>query len=180
MAHNQKMLEERGKDWGKQVRLIGLSIDNDAQTVKNHVEAKGWNSVEHYHVRTAGCTADKDYGVQGVPHVLLVDTKGKIVFVGHPASRKLEEDIDKLLKGETLSGEGTGQSAAEEGEKSSNAATEEEVEKSKTEFIANAKQYMADNQEELQKLARGFLVLVDEASYDVKSQKLSHNMSCIT
>jgi hypothetical protein len=39
---------------------------------------------------------------------------------------------------------------------------------------------MADNQEELQKLARGFLVLVDEASYDVKSQKLSHNMSCIT
>jgi hypothetical protein len=108
MAHNQKMLEERGKDWGKQVRLIGLSIDNDAQTVKNHVEAKGWNSVEHYHVRTAGCTADKDYGVQGVPHVLLVDTKGKIVFVGHPASRKLEEDIDKLLKGETLSGEGTG------------------------------------------------------------------------
>ena len=59
-------------------------------------------------MRTAGCTADKDYGVQGVPHVLLVDTKGKIVFVGHPASRKLEEDIDKLLKGETLSGEGTG------------------------------------------------------------------------
>jgi thiol-disulfide isomerase/thioredoxin len=106
MAHNQKMLEER-KDWGKQVRLIGLSIDNDPSTVKNHVEAKGWTSVEHYHVRTAGCTADKDYGVNGVPHVLLVDTKGKIVFVGHPASRDLEKDIDALLKGETLSGEGT-------------------------------------------------------------------------
>lgn len=87
MAHNQKMLESRGKDWGDKVRLIGLSIDNDAGTVKNHVESKGWKNVEHYHVRTAGCTADKEYGVNGVPHVLLVDTKGKIVFMGHPASR---------------------------------------------------------------------------------------------
>lgn len=87
MGHNQHMLETRGKDWGDKVRLIGLSIDNDVPTVKNHVEAKKWTSVEHYHVRTAGCTADKDYGVQGVPHVLLVDTHGKIVFMGHPASR---------------------------------------------------------------------------------------------
>jgi hypothetical protein len=35
----------------------------------------------------------------------LVDTNGKIVFKGHPASRKnLEEDFDKLLKGEPLEG----------------------------------------------------------------------------
>lgn len=84
------MLESRGKDWGDKVRLIGLSIDNDTAIVKNHVESKKWELVEHYHVRTAGCTADKDYGVQGVPHVLLIDTKGKIVFMGHPASRKIE------------------------------------------------------------------------------------------
>jgi hypothetical protein len=63
MAHNCKMLEERGKDWGDKVRLIGLSIDKDTAIVKNHVEDKKWTSVEHYHVRTPGCTADKDYGV---------------------------------------------------------------------------------------------------------------------
>lgn len=114
MAHNQKMLEDRGKDWGDKVRLIGLSIDNDVGTVKNHVEAKKWTSVEHYHVRTPGCTADKEYGVNGVPHVLLVDTKGKIVFMGHPASRKLEQDIDTLLKGEAITGQGTGSAAKEE------------------------------------------------------------------
>lgn len=35
----------------------------------------------------------------------MVDTNGKIVFKGHPASRKnLEEDFDKLLKGEILEG----------------------------------------------------------------------------
>ena len=112
MAHNQEMLTKRGGDWGDKVRLIGLSIDNDPGTVKKHVETKGWNAVEHYHVRNDKCTADKDYGVQGVPHVLLVDTEGTIVFVGHPANRKLEEDIDNLLKGEKLTGAGTTKAGA--------------------------------------------------------------------
>jgi hypothetical protein len=34
--------------------------------------------------------------------VLLVDTEGKIVFVGHPSERDLEADINTLLKGEQL------------------------------------------------------------------------------
>ena len=35
----------------------------------------------------------------------MIDINGKIVFKGHPASRKnLEEDFDKLLKGEPLEG----------------------------------------------------------------------------
>jgi len=87
MAHNQKMLEEHGAKWGDKVRLIGLSIDQTAEKVKSHVEDKKWTSVEHYHVRNGKCVADKEFGVQGVPHVAIVDTNGKIVFVGHPASR---------------------------------------------------------------------------------------------
>ena len=35
--------------------------------------------------------------------MILVDKEGKIVFKGHPASRpNLEEDFDKLLKGEKI------------------------------------------------------------------------------
>jgi hypothetical protein len=33
---------------------------------------------------------------------VLVDTEGKIVFVGHPSERDLEADINTLLKGEQL------------------------------------------------------------------------------
>ena len=181
MAHNQKMLEEHGAKWGDKVRLIGLSIDNDASTVKQHVEDKKWTSVEHYHVRTAGCTADKDYGVAGVPHVLLVDTNGKIVFVGHPASREIEKDIETLLKGEKITGEGTGASAEEEktGEAGSE-FDEDTITAAKEEFIKNAKTFMADNGDECGKLGRGFIVLVDESSYDVKTQKSKHDISCIT
>lgn len=107
MAHNQKMLEDNKDKWGGKVRLIGLSIDQTADKVKTHVEAKGWTAVEHYHVRNGKCVADKEFGVQGVPHVALVDTEGKIVFVGHPASRKLEEDINLLLEGGKITGAGT-------------------------------------------------------------------------
>jgi thiol-disulfide isomerase/thioredoxin len=115
MGHNQTMLESRGADWGDRVRLMGLSIDNDAATVKNHVEAKKWTSVEHYHVRNGKCVADKEYGVKGVPHVLIIDTHGVIVFMGHPASRKLEEDIDTLLFCEKITGKGTEGGAGEAG-----------------------------------------------------------------
>jgi len=98
------MLEKRGGDWGDRVRLIGLSIDDDFNKLVSHIEEKKWTKVEHYHVRNGKCTADNEYGVKGVPHVLLVDTNGTIVYMGHPASRNLEEDIDALLAGKTLEG----------------------------------------------------------------------------
>lgn len=50
---------------------------------------------------------------------MLLDTKGRIVFKGHPATRKdLEADFDTLLKGEPLTGEGAwveGAAAADAG-----------------------------------------------------------------
>jgi len=113
MAHNQAMIKEHGEKWGGKVRLIGLSIDQDAGTVSKHVEAKGWGDVEHYHIRNGKCTADKAYGIQGVPHVAIVDTKGKIVFKGHPANREdLVKDFNDLLEGKEITGKGC--EAAEE------------------------------------------------------------------
>ena len=56
--------------------------------VVKHVKAKGWGKVDHFH--RAGSSATNDYGVSGVPKVVLIDTHGKIAFIGHPAERKLE------------------------------------------------------------------------------------------
>lgn len=115
MAHNQQMLEKRGDEWND-VKIIGISIDQGKEAVVKHVEAKKWEKVDHYH--RAGSNCSKQYGVNGVPHVMLVDKQGKIVFVGHPAHRDLEKDIDALRAGETLTGQGTGATKpAEEGEK---------------------------------------------------------------
>ena len=82
------MLETKATEWGDKVRIVGISIDQTAEAVVKHVKAKGWEKVEHFH--RAGSSADEDYGVEGVPHVVLVDTHGKIVYIGHPASRNIE------------------------------------------------------------------------------------------
>jgi hypothetical protein len=65
-----------------------------------HVKAKKWEKVEHFH--RAGSSCSEDYGVQGVPHVVLVDIEGKIAYIGHPAATNLEENIETLLKGGKL------------------------------------------------------------------------------
>lgn len=52
-------------------------------------------------------SASDIYRVSELPHVILVDGSGKIVFVGDPSKRKLENDIDNLLKKRQITGDGT-------------------------------------------------------------------------
>jgi len=97
------MLTEHAAKWGGKVKIIGLSIDGAAETVKNHINNKGWTAPIHYWRSKSDCS--DVYQVKGVPHVLIVDKTGKIVFKGHPANRKdLVKDFDDLLAGKTLEG----------------------------------------------------------------------------
>lgn len=132
MAHNQEMLTHHGAKWGDKVRIIGISIDQTAEAVVKHVKAKKWEKVEHFH--RAGSSADEDYGVKGVPHVVLIDTNGKIVYVGHPASRDLEKDIETLLKGDALKGVVGG--SGDEDEDDESAFTERDLESTGVEMLA--------------------------------------------
>lgn len=114
MQHNQDMLTEHAEKWGGKVKIIGLSIDGDAQTVKNHITNKGWTAPIHYWRSKSDCS--DVYQVRGVPHVLIIDTTGKIAFKGHPANRKdLAADFDTLLAGKPLDGVETGGDGDEEG-----------------------------------------------------------------
>ena len=173
------MLAKRA-DWAGKVRLIGLSIDGDSATVKGHVDKKGWNDVEHYHIRRAGCVADKEHGIQGVPHVMLVDTHGKIVYKGHPASRQLEEDIDSLLKDTPITGTGTQPAGKKEAE-SSDAGTgpeSEAVNAAVEKFKAESKKMMDDNSDAFKAFQRAFLVLVKESKYSMSESKWNHKLTC--
>ena len=179
MAHNQAMLEKRSADWGDKLRIVGLSIDNAAETVKTHIEAKKWSSVEHYHVRTEGCVADKEHGIKGVPHVMLVDTEGKIVFKGHPASRpNLEDDFDQLLKGEKITGAGTesvdASSAAAEGDK----IGQEEGESAIAKFKVDSSAFKEENKDSFANFQRAFLVLVSEGTYNFTEHAFKYELTC--
>ena len=94
MAHNCEMIAHNPQ-WAGKVRIIGLSIDDDAATVRNHVNTRGWTAVEHYQNGNSG--AADNWNITGVPHCALVNKDGTIVWRGHPASVDLQAEINKLL-----------------------------------------------------------------------------------
>lgn len=115
MEHNHKMLEKRGEEWGEKVKIICISIDQTRDALTKHVEAKGWTKPIHYHRDKSDCS--EQYSVRGVPNVMIIDTKGKIVFKGHPANRSnLEQDFDDLLAGKEITGAGTAAEEKKDGE----------------------------------------------------------------
>jgi thiol-disulfide isomerase/thioredoxin len=177
MAHNQEMLDKRA-DWGDKVRLIGLSIDQDVAKLKAHVNEKKWTSVEHYWVRNGACTASDEYGVQGVPHVLLIDTDGVIVFMGHPANRDIEKDIDALLKGEKLTGAGCEAAGgdAEDNAASDSKGTIADVEK----FKAETKDWVVTMKDRASKLQRAFLVMTCDQTHNFSKDSVSCDITVHT
>ena len=91
----------KNKDWAGKVRIVGVSIDwNDPASVADHCNKAGWTSVEHY-VAQKKCLMT-DFDVKGVPHMMLIDKDGNVVFKGHPYHLDLEAAINKLLCGEKL------------------------------------------------------------------------------
>lgn len=173
MAHNQHMLEKHGDRWGDKVRIIGISIDQGADAVVKHVKAKKWEKVEHYWRGASSCS--EDYGVGGVPHVVLIDGAGTIAFVGHPASRKLEEDIETLLKGEKLKGISSGGDA--QGEEADPSFKELDLEKVDAEiklFASKAHELTSNAtiKSAASNLQRGLVVVSKISKYQPASGKL--------
>ena len=93
MAHNQEMLEKHA-DWEGKVRIVGVSLDQAIEPIKQRVDDKGWHKVEHYW-RNANNLSEWNF--KGIPHVALMSKDGKIVFKGHPMSTNLEDEINKLI-----------------------------------------------------------------------------------
>ena len=108
MEEAQKMLVANKKKWCNQVRVIALSIDQDKARCKAHIEGPAQlTEFEHYNVKSNACNAIPYFGVKQIPLCVLVDKEGKIAFIGHPTWRRIDEDINGLLKGKKLTGRGT-------------------------------------------------------------------------
>jgi thiol-disulfide isomerase/thioredoxin len=101
MAHNSEVLSRRGDEWKDRAQILALSIDDELDTLKKHVEAKGWGNVPQLWCQEGGkgwaSAAVKTYGVNGVPTALLVGSDGHILWRGHPASVDLEQLIEREL-----------------------------------------------------------------------------------
>jgi len=77
----------------KGLEVIGVT-DEDKQTVRNFEKTV---PIEYTVAFDAYKKLNKDFGIQGIPHAMIVDTTGKIVWEGHPMSLK-DSDIEAVLK----------------------------------------------------------------------------------
>ena len=74
MEHNRQILE-KNKHWGNKVRIVGVSLDfGNPSKVADHCNAKGWTQIEHFVMPDRKIM--NAWGIQGVPHVLLIDKEG--------------------------------------------------------------------------------------------------------
>jgi peroxiredoxin len=101
MKHNNEMMGRR-TDWEGQAVIVGASIDNTIDLIKEHVSKHEWTNVLQVHCSEGepgwGCDAVKKYAVNGVPTCFLIDRDGKVAWSGHPASIDVEAKIDELIK----------------------------------------------------------------------------------
>ncbi|GMV99567.1 MAG: hypothetical protein AMXMBFR84_07060 [Candidatus Hydrogenedentota bacterium] len=88
-------LYDKYKDQG--VKIIGISLDEDAATVKDYVKQQGDGmSYAVAYDKDGKSTANymKAFGQGGIPHAFIVDHEGSIVWHGHPMTG-LDEAIEK-------------------------------------------------------------------------------------
>jgi len=171
MQHNQDMLESNAEKWGDKVKIIGLSIDGDAATVKTHVNNKGWTKPIHYWRSKSDCS--DVYQVKGVPHVLIIDTNGKIAFKGHPANRQdLAKDFNDLLAGKSLDGVEAGGAGDEEAEEAGSSVGLDVIKtkmEEMTKFKTVGKELQTECSAQAGGMMRNFCVLTMEAELSPKT-----------
>jgi thiol-disulfide isomerase/thioredoxin len=99
MGKNQSIMKKRAGDWMGKATILAASVDADQQAALRHVNRKGWTAMRHVWCgdKDKEKNASQIFGVKGIPAAFLINKKGVIVWAGHPANFKLEEEIERLL-----------------------------------------------------------------------------------
>lgn len=99
MADLQK-LRRAHDDWQDKVAIMPLSIDDTIDTVRKHVDKRGWTNTFNVWAGDGGWRSSPalTYRVSGVPTSYVIDQKGQIVWAGHPAGANFEQTVNGLLQ----------------------------------------------------------------------------------
>ncbi len=89
-----KELVETTKE--QNLKVVGVSLQEDASTIKAFVEKKGIN---FQIVLDADMNAARDFGVKGIPTFVGIGVDGEVVFRGHGLPEDPAELAQKLTDG---------------------------------------------------------------------------------
>ncbi|MCM8528854.1 MAG: TlpA family protein disulfide reductase [Lentisphaeraceae bacterium] len=101
MAKNNEWMKKNKDKWAGKAVILGFSAgDKDAETVKKHVEKKGWTSFPQYWAKEGQPgqpIANIAFKIQGFPTAIMIDQTGKITWRGHPGGHDAEKEINELI-----------------------------------------------------------------------------------
>jgi thiol-disulfide isomerase/thioredoxin len=85
----------------EKVKFIGVNQSEPAEQVKRFIEARGWQFTV---ALDAGQNVARQYGVQGIPHTVVVAPDGRVAWVktgfGPNVEKELAEAVQRLLEPE--------------------------------------------------------------------------------
>jgi thiol-disulfide isomerase/thioredoxin len=99
MAELQKLLADH-PDWTDKVVILPVSIDDDLETMKTHVESRGWTNTFNTWAGKGGWRSEtaKLFRVTAVPTSYVIDKTGKISRDRPRDSEVIEREVTQLLK----------------------------------------------------------------------------------
>jgi thiol-disulfide isomerase/thioredoxin len=92
-------LREKHPDWQERVAIVPISIDDTMKVLRNHLDKRGWTNTFNVWAGDGGwkCAPAKTFRVRGVPTTYIIDQQGRIIRGGHPASMRIDSEVDTLL-----------------------------------------------------------------------------------
>lgn len=95
------MLKTNKDKWAGKVKIVAISFNEERDSLVKHINDKDWRRIEHYRMKKGWDSENKALIVlklDGIPHVVLLDQNGSVIYMGHPYYCKIEEEINRLLE----------------------------------------------------------------------------------
>ena len=99
MAELQTLRKEY-PNWKDRVAIVPISIDDTEDVLLKHLDKRGWTNTFNVWAGDGGwnASAPQAFRVRGVPTTYIIDSEGKILRSGHPASMPIGDLVDGALK----------------------------------------------------------------------------------
>jgi hypothetical protein len=86
MAHNVEIIKKKSAEWKDKASILCLSLDDSVEELKEILHSRSWDVSGLGHFNLSGSFGNptaRHYGVNGIPHCVLLDKQHKIVWAGY-------------------------------------------------------------------------------------------------
>ena len=87
MQENNELIGRKKTEWKGRVAFVGVSLDEDGERLRKHVQKQGWNEFQHVWAKDTDTAFNsgiaRSYGVRGIPACYLIHPTGLVVWRGN-------------------------------------------------------------------------------------------------